>query len=71
MKADEKIFVSGHRVTVKSALVRRLRAGGHNNLSTRAHAEPDLLETVMRGWRHSTSLQDGIRKAYAAYRASR
>ena len=71
MKADEKIFVSGHRGMVGSALVRRLRAGGHNNLSTRAHAETDLLETVMKGWRYSTSLQVGVRKAYADYLASR
>jgi GDP-L-fucose synthase len=44
MKADAKIFVTGHRGMVGSALVRRLRAGGHNNLLTRTHAELDLLD---------------------------
>ena len=71
MKADAKIFVSGHRGMAGSARVRRLRAGGHNNLSTRAHAETRLPETVMRGWRYSPSLQASVRKAYADYLASR
>lgn len=71
MKADQKIFVCGHRGMVGSALVRRLRAGGHNNLSTRTHAETHLLETVMKGWRYSPSLQAGVRKAYADDLASR
>lgn len=37
-----KIYVAGHRGMVGSALVRRLRAGGYENLVTRTHAELDL-----------------------------
>ena len=39
-----KIFVTGHRGMVGSALVRRLHAGGYTNLLTRTHAELDLTE---------------------------
>ena len=39
-----KIFVTGHRGMVGSALVRRLRAAGHANLLLRTHAELDLLD---------------------------
>ena len=37
-----KIYVSGHRGMVGSALLRRLRAGGYDNLLVRTHAELDL-----------------------------
>jgi GDP-L-fucose synthase len=37
-----RIFVTGHRGMVGSALVRRLRAVGYDNLLTRTHAELDL-----------------------------
>lgn len=43
MNKDAKIFVTGHRGMVGSALVRRLEAGGYTNLLTRSHAELDLL----------------------------
>ena len=39
-----KIFVAGHRGMVGSALVRRLKAAGYDNLVTRTHAELDLLD---------------------------
>jgi len=41
---DAKIFVAGHRGMVGSALVRRLRQGGYDNVLTRTHAELDLLD---------------------------
>jgi GDP-L-fucose synthase len=39
-----KIFVAGHRGLVGSALVRRLRSGGHNNLLLRGRDELDLTD---------------------------
>src|SRR5262249_22911634 len=39
-----KIYVAGHTGLVGSALVRRLRAGGYNNLLTRRHREVDLTD---------------------------
>jgi GDP-L-fucose synthase len=44
MDKDAKIFVTGHRGMVGSALVRRLKAGGYVNLLTRTHAELDLVD---------------------------
>ena len=44
MNNDAKIFVTGHRGMVGSALVRRLQAGAYSNLLTRTHAELDLLD---------------------------
>ena len=41
---NAKIFVTGHRGMVGSALLRRLQAGGYSNLLTRSHAELDLTE---------------------------
>lgn len=42
MKKNDKIFVAGHRGMVGSAIVRRLRALGYDNIITRTHAELDL-----------------------------
>jgi GDP-L-fucose synthase len=42
MKHDSKIYVAGHRGLVGSALVRRLRALGFENLVWRTHEELDL-----------------------------
>ena len=42
MERHEKIFVSGHRGMVGSAIVRRLRAEGYENLVTRTSKELDL-----------------------------
>jgi GDP-L-fucose synthase len=44
MHSSAKIYVAGHRGMVGSALVRRLTAGGFDNLVTRTHAELDLLD---------------------------
>ena len=44
MRKDAKIFVSGHRGLVGSAIVRRLVAGGYKNIVTRTRAELDLLD---------------------------
>jgi GDP-L-fucose synthase len=42
MEGSAKIFVAGHRGLVGSALMRRLKSGGYNNLVTRTSAELDL-----------------------------
>ena len=39
-----KIFVTGHRGMVGSAIVRRLQAAGYGNLLTRTHGELDLID---------------------------
>jgi GDP-L-fucose synthase len=44
MRRDAKIFVSGHRGMVGSALVRRLEAGGYTNVLTRTRDQLDLLD---------------------------
>jgi len=44
MNKHAKIFVTGHRGLVGSALVRRLEAGGYKNLVKRAHSELELLD---------------------------
>jgi len=41
-----KIYVAGHRGLAGSALVRRLRAAGHENLVLRTHAELELADTA-------------------------
>jgi GDP-L-fucose synthase len=41
---NSKIFVAGHRGMVGSAIVRRLVAGGYDNLITRTRNELDLLD---------------------------
>lgn len=43
MKKEDKIFVAGHRGLVGSALVRRLRSQGYDNLVLRARSELNLL----------------------------
>ena len=44
MNRDAKVFVSGHRGLVGSAIVRRLIAGGYQNVLTRSRADLDLLD---------------------------
>ena len=44
MNRQARIFVAGHRGMVGSALVRRLREGGYDNLLLRSRAELDLLD---------------------------
>jgi GDP-L-fucose synthase len=41
---SRRIFVTGHRGMVGSAIVRRLQAGGYTDIITRSHAELDLLD---------------------------
>jgi GDP-L-fucose synthase len=41
---SSRIYVAGHRGMVGSAIVRRLRAGGYENLLLRTHRELDLLD---------------------------
>lgn len=43
MNKNAKIFVTGHRGMVGSALVRRLEADGYTNILTRSRSELDLL----------------------------
>lgn len=43
MERGARIYVAGHRGLVGSALVRRLRAAGFENLLLRSHSELDLL----------------------------
>ncbi len=42
--SNPKIFVTGHRGMVGSAIVRRLKAAGYGNLLTRTHGELDLID---------------------------
>ena len=44
MPPDARIYVSGHRGLVGSALVRTLQANGYRNLIMRSHAELDLAD---------------------------
>ena len=44
MNKNARIFVTGHRGMVGSAIVRRLHAGGYNQLLLRTRAELDLLD---------------------------
>lgn len=44
MDKNAKIYVAGHRGLVGSALVRRLRQGGYDNIVTRTSGELDLCE---------------------------
>lgn len=46
MNTDSKIYVSGHRGLVGSAIVRQLEKGGFTNIITRTRAELDLLDQV-------------------------
>lgn len=44
LRAEERIFVAGHRGMVGAAVVRRLRQLGCTNIVTRTHAELDLTD---------------------------
>ncbi len=42
MNINSKIYVAGHRGMVGSAILRKLKTGGYNNLVTRSSSELDL-----------------------------
>ena len=42
MKSESKIYVAGHRGMVGSAIVRKLKAEGFNNIIVRTSKELDL-----------------------------
>jgi len=42
MDKHDKIYVAGHRGLIGSAIMRRLAAGGYDNIITKTHAELDL-----------------------------
>ena len=44
METKAKIYVAGHRGLVGSAIVRRLKKDGYNNIITRNHSELDLTD---------------------------
>lgn len=44
IKQTSKIYIAGHRGLVGSAILRRLKAGGHKNIITRPSAELDLTD---------------------------
>src|SRR5687767_12761074 len=44
LRKDGKIYVAGHTGLAGSALVRRLRQGGYENIVSRRHAELDLTQ---------------------------
>lgn len=46
MKTSNSIYVAGHRGLIGSALVRRLRATGYENLLLRDHADLELTDTM-------------------------
>jgi len=46
VETSAKIYVAGHRGLAGSALVRRLRAAGYENLVLRAHAELELADAA-------------------------
>ena len=48
MNRDGKIFVTGHRGMVGSALVRRLQVEGYERVLTRSRTELDLLGPMAR-----------------------
>ncbi len=51
MELDARIFVSGHRGLVGSAILRRLQALGYNNLLARTRQELDLIDQrAVDGW---------------------
>jgi GDP-L-fucose synthase len=46
VEKSDRIYVAGHRGLAGSALVRRLRAAGHENLVLRTHAELELTDSI-------------------------
>ena len=46
MQKESKIYVAGHRGLVGSAIVKKLKEKGYNNLLLKTHQELDLLDSV-------------------------
>lgn len=46
MKQNDKIYVAGHRGLVGSAIFRKLKEDGYNNIITRTHKELDLCSQI-------------------------
>ena len=44
MQLNDRVYVAGHRGLVGSAIVRRLKAAGHDQILARTHAELDLTD---------------------------
>ena len=54
MRTEDSIFLAGHRGMVGSAIFRRLRSDGYDNIITRTHSELDLSDqkTVREFFKH-------------------
>ena len=46
MQINDKIYVAGHNGLVGSAIIRKLRKKGFENIITRSHSELDLTNPV-------------------------
>ncbi len=46
MNKNSKIYVAGYRGLVGSAIVRKLKSDGYNNLILKTHKELDLLNQI-------------------------
>ena len=60
MNKDAKIFVTGHRGLVGSAIVRTLREKGFNNIVVARRSEIDLLDPVAVKWYFSSHLPEYV-----------
>jgi nucleoside-diphosphate-sugar epimerase len=69
MDSHSRIFVAGHRGLAGSAIVRTLRAAGHDNLLLPGRELLDLLTAL--GWKARTPLERGLADTLRWYRASR
>lgn len=72
MDKRAKIFVTGHRGMVGSAIVRLLRTEGYDNLLlSKPDGAPRKLADASRihalGWRHPIGLEEGITATYRWY----
>jgi GDP-L-fucose synthase len=66
MDKHDKIYVAGHRGLIGSAIMRRLSAGGYDNIVVRSHAELDLSRQA-----ETESFFDAERPAYVFLAAAK